>query len=454
MMNTTARYATWIAMTGAALFLGACVTSTEDQSAIDPLFKDAKVDARVAGQSLAGSFDQGKQWNTAITAPTGLQALGDISTQLGTLKKRAALAKGMDIPIGADLKANLDDTAKGFATLYSETNGLLVNTKDTAIVKWDDLARDTIKNNEHILSWKQVQTYIGGKVETSTFTDGDKDGIVTPVPGKDNRVKIDFTVSDNGTIEKTSLLVGAGGDANFDNDSDNTVLEANWTKTKGGVVTGQGAYLDGDGDGIVTDNRKDCIVIAKYSEMDPAARPLVKKVTFEAKIKVLAKKAGNEPVSFSYEEEMKSGRVNTATLKNREGGSQIVRGDTMTVRLETTVASADDTLKHAVVEFVMNPGQDLNSDLDDSCYAIHITTEKRFGLERSAEFNFVSDAPIPHGQEPKSGTFSGKATYANGKSASLKGSFTPTRFKAEYTGPEGGTATVEFTKSGDLVSNP
>lgn len=454
MKNITARYATWIAMTGAALFLGACVTSTENQTNIDPAFKDAKVDARVAGQSLAGSFNQGKDWNTAITAPTGLQALGNISTQVGTLKKTAALAKGMDIPIGADLKANLDDTAKGFATIYSETNGLLVNTKDTAIVKWDDQARDTIKNNEHIISWKQVQTYIGGKVETAQFTDGDGDGIVTPVPGKDNRVKIDFTVSDNGTVEKTSLLVGAGGDANFDNDSDNTVLEAVWTKTKAGVVIGQGAYLDGDGDHIVTDNRKDCVVLANYSEMYPKDRPLVKKVTFAAKVKVLAKKAGNEPISFSYEEEMISGRVNTATIKNREGGSEIVKGDTMTVRLETAVASADDTLKHAVIEFVMNPGQDLNSDLDDSCYAINISTEKKFGLERTAEFHFISDAPIPHGQEPKSGTFNGSATYANGKSASLKGSFSPTSFKAQYTGPEGGTATVEFTKSGDLVSNP
>ena len=80
--------------------------------------------------------------------------------------------------------------------------------------------------------------------------------------------------------------------------------------------------------------------------------------------------------------------------------TEIVKGDTMTVHLETTVTTADDTLKHASVDFVMNPGQDLNSDSDDVCYAIHVSTEKKFGLERSSEFHFISDKGIPHGQEP------------------------------------------------------
>ena len=131
-----------------------------------------------------------------------------------------------------------------------------------------------------------------------------------------------------------------------------------------------------------------------------------------------------------------------------------VKGDTMTVHLETTVTASDDTLKHATVDFIMNPGQDLKSDSDDVCYAIHIATEKKFGLEREAKFDFISDKGIPHGQEPVSGSFSGSATYANGQHAGMIGSFSPTGFSAAYTGPEGKSVKVEYSLTGALVSTP
>ncbi|MDB5104986.1 MAG: hypothetical protein JWP91_2675 [Fibrobacteres bacterium] len=449
MQPSLSRKTTWAALMGAALFLGACVTSNEDKAAVDPKFADATIDARVAGQSLSGSFSQGKDWATTFTAPTGLQALGGVSANVSTLKKQASQAG--DIDLGGELHANLDDTAKGFATVYAEYQLLLAKVKDTAIVKWDAKAQDTIKDNETILSFKRITTHLSGKVETAEFTDGDGDKQVTAVPGKDNKVKLVLTAEENGAVEKTTLLIGAGPDADFDKEEDNTVLEATWIKTKAGVTTGTGAFLDADGDGVITDNSKTCLVLARYSEMEPKDRPLILKADFEAKIRVFADKAGDEPVSFSYQETTRLHRTNVITFKNRAGGSEIVKGDTMIVHLETTVANEDDTLKHASIEFVMNPGQDLKSDLDDVCYAIHIKTSKRLVLERDAEFNFVSAKPIPHGQEPVEGTFDGKVAYANGKSASLKGSFSPSGFSAEFTGPEGNTVKVEFTKNGAVV---
>lgn len=451
----------WAALLGASLFLGACVTSNEEKGPeVDPEFADAKVDARVAGQSLIAGFEQGKDWNTTFTAPTGLQPLGGVSTSLGAntgaevgaLKKQASLAG--DIDITPDLHANLDDTANGFATVYSETKGLLVTIRDTAIIKWDDNARDNIKDNEIALSFKRVSAYTNGKVETVTFADADGDKQVTPVPGRDNKVKLEITVADDGAVEKTTLVVGAGADADFDKEADNTILRADWIKTKGGITTGTGAYTDVDGDGVITDNSDTCIVLARYSVFNPEDRPLIEKADFEAKVRVFPGKAGDEPMTFSYEETTKSGRTNKVSIKNRAGGAEIVKGDTMTVRLETTVTFAEDTLKSAVVEFVMNMGQDLKSDMDDVCYAIHVKTSKRYGLEREAEFNFISTQPIPHGAEPVAGTFDGKATYANGKSATLSGTFSPAGFSVRYTGPEGNTVTVEFTKQGNLVSNP
>jgi hypothetical protein len=449
-----ARKTAWAALTGAAMFLGACVTSNEDKGPpVDPEFADVKLDARIAGQTLFESFEQGKGWNTTLTAPIGLQPLGGVSTGINALKKQASMAG--DIEISPNLFANLDDTAKGYATIYGETKGLFVDIKDTAVIKWDDHARDTIKDNETALSFKRISvTKISGKIETVEFTDGDGDKQVTPVPGKDNKVKLVFTVEENDAVEKTTLLVGAGKDADFDKEEDNIILQAGWVRTKGGVVTGTGEFLDADDDDVILDNSKTCIVLARYSEIEPKDRPLIARADFEAKVRILANKAGDEPVTFSYKETTKFGRTNKVSVKNRAGGAEIVKGDTMTVHLETMVTAAEDTLKSSEIEFVMNMGQDLKSDTDDVCYAIHIQTSKRFGLEREAEFHFVSSKPIPHGAEPVAGTFDGKATYANGKSATMSGSFSPEGFSVKYTGPEGNTVTVEFTKQGDLVSNP
>jgi hypothetical protein len=58
---------------------------------------------------------------------------------------------------------------------------------------------------------------------------------------------------------------------------------------------------------------------------------------------------------------------------------------------------------------------------------------------------------VPHGQEAKAGSFSGKVTYANGKSATLEGSFTETLFTATFTGPEGNSVTVTYNKNGQVV---
>ena len=421
-MNRFALNTARAALLGSTLLFAACVTSNEDKAAVDPQYKDAKVDARVAGQTLTGSFTQSLQWNSTITTPTGMQNLGDISTSVGSLQKTAALAKGAaDIDLGGGVMAHLDDSSKGSVMIYHKYNIVLNRIEDTAIVRWDDRGVADLR------------------VETSEFSDADGDGLVNAVPGGDNKVKIAFTVEENGTVEKTELVAGTGPDGSFDTENDNIVYEAKWTRSKDGVVIGTGGFQDADGDGIVVDNSKD--------------RPLIAKVDFKAKLKVLAHKAGTVPMTFSYVETTKTGRTNSATLRNRAGGEEIVKGDTMYVTLETTKTADSDTLAHAILVFAMNPGQDLNSDADDSCYSIHVESDHRFGLERHAEFDFVSAHPIQNGQLPTAGTFSGEADYANGKSITLKGSFSPTGFSAEYTGPDG-SAKVEWNLSGILASNP
>lgn len=442
-MKTTIRNrATHLSLLGASLFLGAC---NQTEPGVDD-YQNSVVDARTAGKSLAGSFEQGKGWDAAVSAPAA--PAFNFSTQTQVLRKSTAMPKA---DLGADFEINLDDTAKGYATVTLTTIGLLMTTHDTAVVKWDANSKDTVKDNENIISYQRVARHIGGKVEILSIKDADDNGQVTPVAGVNNKARFLFTTVHLGITETADLVVGSGPDNDFDLEGDNTVYQALWTKVKAGVTLSKGEFLDADGDGKVGDNASDQICLARWFELNPVGKPFVKKATAEAKLKVFKNKAGDEPISFSATEELITGRVNAVSMKNREGGADIIKGDTMWVKIETTRSSDDDTLQHSEIVIVMNPGQDLKSEDDDLCYAIHVKTQKRFGFERSAEFNFVSAAPIPHGKEPAAGSFDGKATYANGKTATLKGSFSPAGFQAEYTGPEGNTVSVEFTKSGDVI---
>jgi hypothetical protein len=434
------------ALLGSALFLGACMTNDTAKEE----YMDGTVDARTAGHSLAGSFSSAGDWNSTTAAPAA--PLASLSASLGgTLKKSAALPKMS--ALGVDVKLDFDDTGKGIVTYYATTTGLFDTTSDTAVAKWDDKAKDDIKDNENVISLRHVVRHFGGKTESAVFVtaEGDADGIITPVPNTVNKVSVTFTGVVGGVTEQAVVVAGPGADYNWDKDSDNVVYSGHWTRTRNGTLIAEATFEDGDGDGIVTDNSQDCIVKAHFWEMSPKDKPFVKKADASITLKILANKAGNEPITFAYTEEMKSGRVNTVSLKNTKGGSDIIKNDTMWVKLETTVASDDDTLKHAEIVFVMNPGSDLTTDTDDMLYAIHVKTHKQHGFERDAEFNFVSDEAIPHGQQPVSGSFDGNVSYANGKSASLEGTFSPTKFSAKYTGPEGNSVTVEYTKNGEVV---
>lgn len=442
MKTRTYRSLSRLCLLGAALSLGACNTT---EPGVDD-YQNAVVDSRTAGKSLAGSFSQGADWDAAVQAPA-TPTFG-LNTQTQVLKKSTALPSAST---GADLKFDHSDTANGRLTVTNVTPGLLVTSYDTAVIKWDEKAKDLTDDNENAISFKRVSVHLGGKVETLHITDADGDGQVTPVPGTVNKAHFVFTTTHLGVTETADLIVGSGPDNDFDLEGDNTVYKAQWTKSRGGSVVAQGEFKDGDNDGKVGDNASDQVVVASWFEMNPADKPLVRKSTANAKLKVFKDKAGDEPISFSFTEEWKTGRVNAVTLKNRHGGEDILKGDTMWVKIETTKAAADDTVHHAEIVVVMNPGQDLKSDADDLCYSFHIKTQKRWGFERSAEFNFVAGEPVPHGQDAKSGRFDGKATYANGKSATLKGSFSPDGFSAEFTGPEGNTVKVEYAKTGDVI---
>lgn len=444
MQTSTRSTLTRLFLLGAALSLGAC---NGLEPGVDD-YSNAQVDVRTAGKTLSGSFEQGKHWEAAIRTPTSPAAFG-LSTQTQVLRKSTALPGTPTA--GPGLEVDLSDTADGLVRVSNVVPGLFLTHYDSAVLKYDDKWKDGLPDNENAVSFRRHTVHAGGKTETLLITDADNDGQVTPKAGSDNQARFQFTTVQGGVTESADLVVGSGPDNDFDLEGDNTVYQAIWTRTKDGAEVARGELLDADGDGKVGDNAKDQIVTAKWYEINPPLKPWVRKTAAEARLKVFAHKSGDEPITFSASEELVTGRVNAISMKNRLGGDSIIKGDTMWVGIETTRSRSDDTLQHAEIVVIMNPGQDLKSDADDLCYAFHIKTQKRFGFERSAEFNFVAGEPVPHGKDPVSGTFDGKVTYANGQSATLQGEFSPSGFSAEYTGPDGNSVKVEFTKSGDVI---
>ncbi len=436
------KHASRLALLGAAWLLGAC-NSTEP--GVDE-FQNAKVDAPTAGKSLAEGFVLLNQWDASFSMPVAPATL-DRSTQIGLLKRSTALPKSA---ASGNIEIDYRDTAKGFVTAHAETRGILVTHYDTAVIAYDAEFKAGNEEKYSLIRFKRTSVHDLGKVESAAFSDADDNGILNAVPGVNNKARVVFTTAQAGVTETADIVAGAGPDNDFNADADNPVFSASWTRVRGGTVIAKAEFKDQDKDGKLADNGSDQVVAIEWFEQSPAGKPLVRKATARAVVRVLAGKAGDEPVTFSYTEELITGRVNAVSLRNRHGEDEILKNDTLWVTIETTKSAQNDTLQHAAITVVMNPGEDLKSDADDLCYAFHIETQKRFGFERSAEFHFVAGEPVPHGQDPVSGTFEGQATYANGQSASLKGSFSPTGFDAEFTGPEG-TVSISFSAQGNVI---
>lgn len=423
----------------------------------DADYSQVQVTAQTAGASLSQSFHQAKDWeaatgNTAATGAMQTEIMQSVFGASAALNQKSSLAKAAAASV--EDWAFTIDSAAGVVHLTQTVSVLGVTTVNKAEAKWDDKAKDDIKDNENLIRFSQTKTYLLGKVESAVFTDADGDGIVNAVSAG-SKVKIAFEKKEGATVESATIVAGCGPDLNFDTEDDNTLHLAEWNRKVGGVLQAEASFSDADQDGIIVNNADTSVVLLQFSEYLPAHRPLVQEMHAKAKVRLFGKKngqdLGDEPVSFGYTETLKTGRVNTVSMKNRQGGEDLIKNDTMTVRLETVAKRDDDTLRTASIEIVMNPGADLKSDADDSAYAFHVKTQKKIGFEREAEFHFWSDAPVLKGQEPKAGHFEGEATYANGKKASLKGEFSPNGFSAEYTGPEGNTVTVQFSAAGAVI---
>ena len=434
-----------LALAGLSCFISACMVDKDNSN-------DAtgKVDPATSGQSLVTSFSQMGGWQNTVIQPSipALPSLGNSVAQAPSFSSHRHVVVGSSLADDSCTHLTVDSStqALGYRT-YTCQEG---DTTAVARVKWDDKAQDSVWGNENILySSYTLQTSEGfNRIE---FNDADGDGLVN-VLSVASKVKVNFTIKKGLTLESSEVVLGSGPDLDFNQEGDNVIYAAQWNRKINNVLKATASFLDDDGDGIVIDQTTVSHVKILLDEYEPTDRPLVYKTSIVARIRNLGFGKGEEPVSFRATETLKTDRVNSVSFKNSKGTEDFLANDTMHAFLETVVSSASDTLKSAKLEIVFNPGSDLKSDLDDHLIALHFESHKRFGWERDVEFHFIPTIPVLHGEEAKSGTFSGKTTYADGRSATLTGSFTETIFMATFTGPDGKSISVTYNKSGKIIS--
>ncbi len=449
-----------LAAAALACIFGACMTDNNNN---DTPAVTGAIDPAALGQSLNAGAAYLGAWQQTSANPAAAVSLPTAALPTpsagNALAKPAALGK----PAAVGDTVTYTDTSTipaGYVTVCITKKNqptLLQTTYDTIVVRWDAQAQDTIAGNENILRLSETVT---GPLATfrTEVRDADGDGLVNYVPGRPNRVEIKLTseqsVLGQDVIEAADLAVDPGPDGNYDSlhQADNLIDKAAWSRTVNGQVQATAEFLDADGDGVVVNNDGVSIVTVKYWQLKPA--PGVDSESATARVLAPGYAQPTVPITFTYTQYLSNGRINQAYVRNSQGGDSLIADDTTHLFLTTQVSNQNDTLQAAQVEVVFNPGSDLNSDSDNVFYGLNVTTQKRLGWERAAEFHFTSATPVPFGQNPTAGNFSAAATYANGQTATLAGSFSPSGYQATYTDPNGNTVNVTYNPSGQVVTNP
>ncbi len=382
---------------------------------------------------VRSSLQQGGDFNTLNTVPnTALTAISATSVDVPAVDSSKGLKK-ISVLSQDSSAIDLSHILQGYAIFSNKNEGLFFTRLDTAYVRWDSLAKDTIKNNEHYLRTKQIVISRAGKIETVELIDADGDGIINAIAGKTNKVHALFTVFEKDTVQKADLILGPGPDENFDTENDNQIYTVNWIKTYLGDTIGKAEYYDADNDGFAIDNGAPFSVVdVRFFEKNPRFKPLVESSTLEARLQIKYKDITQGMLRFSGIEKMRSGRIHSVLLLNKLGGLDLDWSDTLQAQLQISTPSNTDTLDNLKITYLLRKGKNLDDNKNDTLYAFDITTKNKIGEERESHFIFKSDLPIPSGQEPKQGSLNVQVTYSDSTSIELSGKLKTGEFSGTF----------------------
>lgn len=426
-----------------------CIFSPQEKTA-----DTIEITPATSGQLVVSSF--GEQDSLTGTLLTAANSISDMSLQsqfsissASSLGKRG-LSKSKDNSTATT--ADLSDTASGIALLYCYTKELLCDSYDTIVVKWDEFAKDSIQNNENIISVSGAKIY-ALKTERYSVTDLDGDGIVSGQAKYNGKARFTYSSLQAGTLEKLVMDVSAGPDQNFSTDADNQILAMSWVQIAGSDTTSYATFADADNDGMLIDKSKatPLLVDVVLFQKNPPLKPFVQSTTLSMRIQTNGIDSNDKIIRLSGEEHRMSGRIVTLTVTDSSGNPDIAANHIAIATFASDPATdlgAIDTVK-----FVFNVAAGLQDQKDQLLYGLHLKKDKQIGIVRDRTFDFTTADPVKSGEKPTSGHIVMSVTYSNDKTASLVADFSPTGFSGTWTGPDGNTVNVTWDNNGEVVSS-
>ena len=414
----------------------------------------AQITPNGIGQIAIESFSEQDSLAGALgTAGSGLTALSlENKFSISSASSLGKQGLGKISASAASPIIDLSDTASGKARLIFITNTALVDSYDTLVIKWDDVARDPLQINKNIISVSGERTYIGGKTERYSVTDADNDGVVAGEAKYNGKARFSYQAIQGAMVESLAMEVSAGADKNFNTDADNQINSLSWEKTKNGETIGRATFADADNDGVLIDKSKTTpsAVDVTLFEKNPLLRPLVDSCYLTMRVLTNGNSSEDKLIRLGGKEYRQGGRIFTLTVTDVHGNEDVMPNDTA-IAVFAVIPILQNGLKDSV-RFVFDVQSGLQKPSDNLFYELHMRKEHFTGAVKSRIMDFTTTQGFSDGQKPKSGHLEMIVTYSNDKSASMSADFTQTGFTGTWTGPNGNTLTVSWGPDGTVVS--
>lgn len=397
--------------------------------------------ARLAKEASDSSGD----WNPLRDAPTGIPG-DEPDTTAVAVAARAPVAGR--VAVVTTLEADLSDTAKGRATLRIRKTGDGATQDDTIVVVWNDRARDTIKDNEWIYSMSSRRTSLSPlRTEHTRVEPAVRDTMVTPLPGKANRIRLRKQVTVGLATTIVDMFLDPGPDISYDTEDDNSLHRALNVRLRGADTLESSRWEDGDGDSIALDRATGKVGIVSFVRTIPTPAGLrLSRVEERGRLRVDPRDStATEPLRFERRELWRSGRVVVERVARPKTDSDLVASDTAVVTRVAILGT--DTVR---TRFELLMGAKLSDSASQRIlgYSVHVRNPNG----RALSLRFASDRPMVPGGTVLTGEVHFEAVIPGGRRFQIDGRWDAGALRGHVDDGEGNSGTAAWDAAGNLIS--
>ncbi len=271
--------------------------------------------------------------------------------------------------------------------------------------------------------------------------DLDGDNIITAIAGNETNSASYHKIlqSANQRIEETVELT-AGKDNDFDLEFDNQIISYSkiWTNDQDTLLYAR--IADADGDGIAFDSLSDSSIVDVY-HLTTGIPP--RKETKTTMVVFPEDSTKNYPIYGEVVSSWNPKKYKTLKIFGKLENDRIDLKDTVFISVETAQDDPSFTPFQSSL-FKAGLGEDIYSDEDNVLYSFEFQRENPNQEFRSVEFSFISEEPIPNGEEPKVGSVEARLETGPDESYSFVGLLVDGELSGQLTLPDGSIKDVNW----------